>query len=395
MSHTWPMMPLGKVLTKSEGWITLEPDKRYKEVTVRLWGKGVCLRREANGIEIASPRRLVVRENQFILSRIDARNGAFGLIPDSLDGAIVSNDFPVFNLATQRIDPSFLNWMSKTQNFVDLCKAASEGTTNRVRLQENRFLATPIPLPPFSEQQRIVARIEALANKIEETSTFNRKAMKEAEALRRKASEAAFDRAAQQFPLKGLEECVEIRGGGTPSKANPFFWNGKIPWISPKDMKVWEIYDSSDHISEEAVVQSAAKLIEPGAVLVVVRGMILAHTFPSAVLKSHGTINQDMKALIPCTEVLPEYLCVLFWAHNRRILEMVEKSTHDTRKLQTPRLLNVKIPVPPIPEQRRIVAYLHRLQTKVNDLKKLQAETAAELDAFLPSILDKAFKGDL
>ena len=96
MNHNWPKVPLGRALIRSEEWIILEPDKRYKEVTVRLWGKGVNLRKETNGAEIASPRRLVVRENQFILSRIDARNGASGLIPDSLDGAIVSNDFPCF-----------------------------------------------------------------------------------------------------------------------------------------------------------------------------------------------------------------------------------------------------------------------------------------------------------
>ena len=64
-------------------------------------------------------------------------------------------------------------------------------------------------------------------------------------------------------------------------------------------------------------------------------------------------------------------------------------------KLETPKLLNFKIPVPPLPEQRRIVAYLDNLQAKVDTLKRLQVETAAELDALLPSILDKAFKGEL
>ncbi len=93
----------------------------------------------------------MIHSNQFILSRIDARNGAFGIVPDSLDGAIVSNDFPVFSLNPHRIIPSFLGWMSKTGRFVDLCKAASEGITNRARLKEDRFLAMTIPLPPLSE----------------------------------------------------------------------------------------------------------------------------------------------------------------------------------------------------------------------------------------------------
>ena len=94
----WPMTPLASILSKSDDWITPEPDKQYNEVTVRLWGKGVVLRGKVTGSQLAGSRRLQVRSHQFILSRIDARNGAIGLIPDFLDGAVVSNDFPIYNL---------------------------------------------------------------------------------------------------------------------------------------------------------------------------------------------------------------------------------------------------------------------------------------------------------
>ena len=160
MAKPWSIVPLGEILAKSEEWVYLKPGERYQEVTVRLWGKGVVQRREVTGAEVSSNRRLVVRSGQFILSRIDARNGASGIVPESLDGAIVSNDFPVFILDNSRILPSFLGWMSKTREFVDLCKTTSEGTTNRVRMKEDRFLATGIPFPPLPEQQRIVTRIE-------------------------------------------------------------------------------------------------------------------------------------------------------------------------------------------------------------------------------------------
>ena len=131
--------------------------------------------------------------------------------------------------------------------------------------------------------------------------------------------------------------------------------------------------------------------------------MILVHTFPSAVLRTPAAINQDMKALIPNAEILPEFLSSMFWAYNSRILELVEKSTYDTRKLETAKLLGTKIVVPSLPEQRRIVAELDALQAEVDALKRLQAETAAELDALLPALLpsspgfaatsDRAFKG--
>ncbi len=168
MTSGWESVALGDVLKRTAESVTLEPSETYKEVTIRIWGKGVTLRRNVLGAEIAAERRFVVRPKQFILSRIDARNGALGLVPDFLDGAVVTNDFPAFNVNMARLEPAFLGWMSRTAAFIDWCKAASEGTTNRVRLVESRFLGTHILLPPLEEQRRIVARVEALAARIEE-----------------------------------------------------------------------------------------------------------------------------------------------------------------------------------------------------------------------------------
>jgi len=140
MSKSWDLVSLAKVLKKSEDLIEIDPTTLYKQVTVKLWGKGVTQRDEVLGSEIKTTKRLKVKPGQFIVSRIDARNGAFGIIPDFLEGAVVSNDFPVFDLDLNRILPAFLYWMSKTGFFLESCKAVSEGTTNRVRLKEERFL---------------------------------------------------------------------------------------------------------------------------------------------------------------------------------------------------------------------------------------------------------------
>lgn len=183
MTTDWPRVPIGELLKKSKRRVRVQPDETYKLVTVRLWGKGVALRGQVTGSEIAATEMLQVQPDQFILSRIDARNGAFGLIPVSLDGAVVSNDFPVFDINTTRLLPTFLGWMSKTGDFVDFCNAASEGTTNRVRLKEDRFLATAIPLPALEEQRRIVPKIDELAARIEEAHTLRQQSVEEGERL--------------------------------------------------------------------------------------------------------------------------------------------------------------------------------------------------------------------
>ena len=106
----WPLVRLGDVLTRNDKLVTLLPDQQYREVTIRLWGKGVVLRQIINGSEIVSQRRSQVSQDQFILSRIDARNGAMGLVPSELDGAVVTNDFPTFNVNRER-----LGWFRKSK----------------------------------------------------------------------------------------------------------------------------------------------------------------------------------------------------------------------------------------------------------------------------------------
>lgn len=380
MTYEWPMVPLGKILAKSNEWIDLKPDKTYQEVTVRLWGKGVTLRREVNGTGIAADSRIIVRANQFILSRIDARNGAFGLIPDNLDGAVVSTDFPVFAVNKSLILPDYLNWMSKTASFVDLCKAASEGTTNRVRLKEDRFLATEIPLPPLDQQRRLVARIEALAAKIEEARGLRRLAVEEAEALL--ASERA--RVFAQIDL--------ARYGKSISELAVFLDGRRIPLNAkqradkkPGDIPYYGASGVVDYINEWIFDETLLLVSEDGA-------NIELRSKPIAfIIRGKTWVNNHAHVLR-----LPTEETAIFLTHYIESLDMRPYWQGATRpKINKSALEAMVIPDLPLEEQRRIVAYLDGLQAKVDALKALQAQTQAELDALLPSVLDKAFKGEL
>lgn len=164
----WPKFSLGDLLRRFDEPTVLDHAAEYHEVTIKLWGKGVVSRGRVRGSEVVSARRFV-RANQLILSKIDARNGAIGLVPPNLDGAIVSNDFPSFEFRDPTLcDAAFMGWLVRSAPFVELCKAASEGTTNRVRIKEDRFLGQQIGLPPLSEQRAIVARLDALAERTRE-----------------------------------------------------------------------------------------------------------------------------------------------------------------------------------------------------------------------------------
>jgi type I restriction enzyme, S subunit len=176
------MVKLGEVLSRTGEIVTPNPSREYSEITVKLWGKGVVERGRVSGASV-NGKRFVAKAGNFIASRIDARNGAMGLVPESLDGALVTNDFPLFEPNKSRLDLAFLGWLTKTRDFVDLCLRASEGTTNRVRLKEDRFLALEIPLPPLPEQRRIVAELDALQAEVDALKRLQAETSAELDAL--------------------------------------------------------------------------------------------------------------------------------------------------------------------------------------------------------------------
>ena len=179
-----------------------------------------------------------------------------------------------------------------------------------------------------------------------------------------------------------LRDLGGFLGGGTPAKANEAFWNGPLPWVSPKDMKRPYIDDAEDHISMAAVEGSAVKLIPARSVLCVVRGMILAHSFPVAVTTREVTINQDMKALVLALPEISEFVLRSCQAARARVLAKVERSSHGTCRLESEAVEMLPIALPPLAEQKRIVAKVDQLMALCDELEARQTkkrETGARL----------------
>ncbi|MBP8805303.1 MAG: restriction endonuclease subunit S [Kofleriaceae bacterium] len=171
------------------------------------------------------------------------------------------------------------------------------------------------------------------------------------------------------WPLVPLRYLVRFLSGGTPDKGNADFWSGgTIPWVSPKDMKVDRIRDSEDHITEAALDSSATQVVPVGSVLVVVRGMILAHTLPVAVTVGSVTINQDIKALVCGERIMPEFLHAVLAGQAEWLLSQADSSAHGTKKLETEVLQRFEVPCPPLQQQRRIVATMQAQAMRLDEV---------------------------
>lgn len=167
-TRKYPMARIGSFLVKSKDIIEVQDDVEYKQVTIKINNGGVVPRNNGEtifGSKIGTKRQHVVHAGQFIMSKIDARNGAYGIVPEELDGAIVTNDFPVFDVDTSKIVPQFLVLVSTTEKFVEFARKCSSGTTNRKRIDIDAFLNQQIPLPSIAEQEVI---LEAYNGKVKE-----------------------------------------------------------------------------------------------------------------------------------------------------------------------------------------------------------------------------------
>lgn len=378
----WPMVPLGEVLTKSTAQVEIAPHETFSEVTVRLWGKGVDLRRKVTGAEIKADRRFIVSPGQFIVSRIDARNGAFGLIPDVLAGAIVSNDFPVFNANAKRLAPSFLNWLSKTSTFVDLCRRASEGTTNRVRLKENLFLQMEIPLPPISEQKKIVDWIDDVAKRVEKANYEAESAIKRLENLLMSAfydlSEGAPRRAMKDVaPLIRRQAAIDP-AADYPELGVRCFGKGTFqkPSLSGLDVGTKKLY-----------------AIEPGDLIF---SNVFAWEGAIAVAKDEDKGRYGSHRFITCVpnSGVANAVFLNFYFQTPVGIEQIRDASPGgagrNRTLGLNKLEKIMVPVP----RYELQVWFDQLYEKVEMAKRMMTQAGEERNAILPSVLNQVFSGE-
>jgi type I restriction enzyme S subunit len=174
------------------------------------------------------------------------------------------------------------------------------------------------------------------------------------------------------WDLVRLASIADLESGGTPSRDRPDWWEGAVPWASPKDMKRFRLRDTQDHVSEEAIRQGS-RMVPAKTIFVVVRGMVLAKDVPVALAEVPMAFNQDMKAVLPGDSVDPEYLLYALASRKPALAREIGTSAHGTRRMGTSSLEDLLIPLPPKAEQRAIAAVLVTLEMVAENQRKIIA----------------------
>jgi restriction endonuclease S subunit len=191
-----------------------------------------------------------------------------------------------------------------------------------------------------------------------------------------------------KYKSERLSSLVNTFSGGTPSKSNTSYWDGDIPWISPKDFNGFNLFETEDKITEEGVKNSSTKVAPKNSVIIVVRSGVLAHTFPVCINQVPAAINQDLKVLTPTTEkLLPEFLGYYFFTFGEKLLPLVTKHGTTVHSINTEQFERLQIPVPPIDIQEKVISiYQEHFETKAQKEAKAK-ELLNSIDDYLLSEL--------
>jgi type I restriction enzyme S subunit len=331
-----------------------------------------------------------------VLSQLKGWEGAIARVTEDFDGWFLSPQFQTFRPTLDRLDIRFLEWFCRRSSLWALLAKGSRGMgARRDSVSPKQFFTTPIPLPPLPEQQRIVAKVEELAAKIEEAKVLRAGSSAASANLLPSSLGGFFTRLAnchETLPLGSLASRITDGPHITPT-----YYDEGVPFVTVQNMVTGTLsFTNLKYISlmDHEEISRRCKP-EEGDVLYSKDGATRGHP-------CYVDTNRPFNIFVSVALIKPlrdkldgQYLCYVLkssWIRDR----MQEKSRGDMiPHIVLGEISRFPIPVPPLAEQRRIVAYLNDLQAKVDSLKALQTQTQAELDALLPSILDKAFKGEL
>ena len=412
----YPMAKIGSFLVRKKEVIDIQEGIIYKRVTVSTKGCNITIRDEKDGKFIGTKKQFVIHEGQFLLSKIDARNGAYGVVPTIAEGAIITGNFWTYDVDYERINPQFLTLVTKTQQFLDFAEKSSNGTTNRHYLQEDAFLNQQIPLPSIEEQKLILddynTHMESAIRKEYKIKTLADDAQKlicnilgikqrvsqESESLLQfihltdtgSRWDALVDTYAieSKYRIENLGKFImHISTGTTPPTSHPEYFDGDVKFFTPADLGNDKYLEySSRTITDIAIDDKKARVYHKGDILFVGIGSTVGKV--GIVKDEIVSSNQQITGFtIDSSMINPEYV-YYYLLHNRDI------TTADQSKTTLPivnqdKICKIPIVVPPTKVQDEIVSSLDKMYLEAKqDEKDIALLERKALSSFEHKIFD-------
>lgn len=396
----YPLVRIGDVIRRSTLLVIIKDDVLYSQITLKTNGGGAVLRGKKLGKDIGTKKQYLAKEGQFIMSKIDARNGAFGVVTKDIDNAIVTGDFPLFDVDVEKINPFYLYLLSSTQPFVQYAQSCSRGTTNRQRIDMNAFLSQQIPLPSLDEQTKIVAayndaisladlRVQQVKDIDEQIVSYWQESLGVEKLIERDKKKKGYmqfcpfrciekwgydfirkdrnNNSQAKYPSVRVIDICNISSGGTPARGRKEYYGGNIPWIKTGELKNDILTDTEEKITPLGMNNSSAKLYPKGSLVVAMYGATIGKT---AKLGVDATTNQACAVLfdIDNKQIQTDYLWLYLQSQTDKLKAMAYGGAQPN--INAGIVANYEIPLPPFDTQNEIVERITRLRKKQKDLQR-------------------------
>lgn len=400
-SPTWPVVPLGSLLERIEAGKSPKALDRPAgdgeagviKVSAVTWNTFLPDENKALPPGYPFAKEVQIRKGDLLLSRANTVELIAAVVLVNMDHPNLMLSDKILRLVPkdQEACPGYLLYALRTREARRHFESHATGTSGSMRnISQDNIRSCPVLLPPLPEQKRIAA----ILDKADSIRRKRRAAELIADDLIPSIHRELFgDPVAnpKRWETVRLGDMVEIASGGTPSKAREDYWTGTMPWVSPKDMKTLYIGDAQDHVSAAALDETTLKVIPPNSVLIVVRGMIMAHTIPVAKNEVEVTINQDMKAMTPRKGLHPEYLLWTLKAAHHLLLSKVSNAGHGTKRLEVSAFADFSLPLPAYSAQAEFASQV----SQVRKVVARQAAAGEQSEACFEALVQRAFQGEL
>lgn len=381
-NSVYPLISLHKVATPVERSESPVPGNTYRQIGVKLWGEGAYERESIDGSQTQYKTLSRVEENDIIVNKIWARNGSVTVVSQNLSGCYGSNEFPTFVPIQEELEPRWFYWITKTSFFWEQCDAKSRGTSGQNRIRPEKFLEIEIPLPRIDEQRRIVGRIEELVAKVEEARGLRSQVERECDALCRSLIFGSND-----ITMVSMSELVKLREPDITVQADSIYHFAGV-YSFGRGVFIGNRLSGMDFSYKILTQLKTGNFVYPklmaweGALGVVppeCNGLYVSPEFPVFEVDESSVLPEVLDVYFRTPSIWPNLAGISTGTNVRR------------RRLHPSNFLQFKIPLPSMKVQGK----LREVKSKIDQIKGIQAQTSTELDALLPSILDKAFKGEL
>jgi type I restriction enzyme, S subunit len=383
MKSKWEWVALNRILQRSNFLETPISDKRYRQIGIQLWGRGIYQREEIDGKDTSYSYFNKVQTGDVVINKIWARNGAVAVVEDQYDGSYVSTEFPVFTTDKDLCNPNWISLATKQKWFWLACNEKAFGTSGKNRIRPEKFLEIEIPLPSISEQERIVRDIQSIKLKSDEIRTLRKEQQKEIKNL----VYSKYCETIENVSWVNMLEIAPIIRREVEIEENKWY-----PELGIRSFGKGTFHKpplSSFDVGTKTLYQIKAGDLLFSNVFAWEGGIAVAKENDSNRYGSHRFISCEVNPAI----AVADFLCYHFLTPKG--LEDINKASPGgagrNKTLGLNKLMNIKVPLPLKEKQEEFAGFKHKLEI----VSGHHSASLKELDELFPSLLDKAFKGEL